>query len=419
MFTKLRNRFLIINMATISFIMLVAFLSIYFITCQKVRSDIEVNLERVSDYYHKMNKNGNENSAYDKPPSSQDETNGYSKDELLLCFELKTDSEWNILSTQSKLNLSSEFYEQVKEEIASSHSLHGRIKLDDTNWAYMVEEEPSGNSIYAIDVTSQLKVVNNLIYAFVFVGLVMIIIIFFANRLLATRYIAPVKEAFDKQKQFISDASHELKTPLSVINTNTDVLLNNKEDLISNQLRWLNHIKSETERMKSLTNDLLYLTEMDSVRPDLVYASFNISLAVESVILTMEAVIFEKEAKLDYHIEPNLMAYGNIEQIKQLVMILLDNAIKYTNVHGLITVELKKRHHEILLEVTNTGEGITEDHLEKIFDRFYRNDSSRSRKSGGYGLGLAIAKSIVEKHKGKISAKSTPGDSTTFSVRLS
>lgn len=228
-----------------------------------------------------------------------------------------------------------------------------------------------------------------------------------------------MKEAFDKQKQFIADASHELKTPLTIINTNADVLLSNSDDTIHNQSKWLHYIKSETERMTSLTNDLLYLTEMDDSRSTMIYSKFNLSEAVENIILTMEAIIFEKRISLEYDIEPNLTVMGNSEQIKQVIMILLDNAVKYTNSKGSVTLSLKKQHNDMVLSVTNTGEGIAPEHLARIFDRFYRTNASRARKQGGYGLGLAIAKSIVEQHKGKIYAKSTVGESTTFYVHLS
>lgn len=142
----------------------------------------------------------------------------------------------------------------------------------------------------------------------------MLIVMFFANRYFANRYIAPVKEAFIKQKQFITDASHELKTPLTVINTNTDLLLANSGDTIQKQVKWLHHIKGETERMKSLTNDLLYLTEIDHSRNQKIFAPFNISEAVKSIILTMEVIIFEKNYKLNYEIEPGLTVNGNKEQ---------------------------------------------------------------------------------------------------------
>ena len=220
------------------------------------------------------------------------------------------------------------------------------------------------------------------------------------------------------RKRFIADASHELKTPLTIINTNTDVLLSNSEDTIHNQSKWLHYIKSETERMTRLTNDLLYLTEMDDSRASMIYSKFNMSEAVENIILTMEAVIFEKHISLHYDIEPNLTVQGNNEQMKQVAMILLDNAVKYTNPKGTVTLTLKKQYNDVILSVTNTGEGIAAEHLTNIFDRFYRTDASRVRKQGGYGLGLAIAKSIVEQHKGKIYAKSVAGESTTFYVQL-
>jgi signal transduction histidine kinase len=270
-----------------------------------------------------------------------------------------------------------------------------------------------------IDVTAQQGILTNLIYTFAIVGLIMLIVIFFLSRYFANRSITPVKEAFEKQKQFIADASHELKTPLAIINTNTDVLLANREDTIENQAKWLHYIKSETERMSGLTNDLLYLTQIDDSRSSMIHAKFNMSDAVETIILTMEAVIFEKNISLDYSIEPQLMVHGNSEQIKQVILILLDNAVKYSRAKGSVNVSLKKQNNDVVLAVSNTGEGIAAEHLDRIFDRFYRTDASRARKHGGHGLGLAIARSIVEQHKGEIYARSVVGEGATFYVRLS
>jgi Signal transduction histidine kinase len=205
---------------------------------------------------------------------------------------------------------------------------------------------------------------------------------------------------------------------MSVINTNVDVLLSNGDETINQQSKWLYYIKSECERMTKLTNDLLYLTQMDYSEIKKIYTNFNFSEAVESVILAMEAVFFEHNLTFNYTLEPGLMLRGNIEELEQVVMILLDNAIKYTNTDGTVDIMLKKRHNECILSVTNTGEGIAEEHLEKIFDRFYRTDKSRARKQGGYGLGLAIARAIVEQHNGKIYAKSVIGKITTFTMEL-
>jgi len=170
--------------------------------------------------------------------------------------------------------------------------------------------------------------------------------------------------------------------------------------------------------MTKLTKDLLYLTQVDYSEVKMIFSDFILSEAVENVLLTMEAVIFENHISLQYDIEPNLKLHGNSEQIKQVVMILLDNALKYTNEKGSVDVSLKKHQTGIQFTVTNTGKGISEEHWDKIFDRFYRLDKSRARNSGGYGLGLAIAKAIVEQHGGKISVKSIVDKATTFTVEF-
>lgn len=444
MFKKLRNRFLLMNMVIISIIMLVAFTAIYTITYQDVRRDIGIELQQVSEFYRKPGGNldkggmgmgggmsgGMGGIVTDKEETGQsmqqmpgDRARRSSRGqnpppELSVSFALQTDRDWNLLSVNSRFDMDEEFYELAKEKADLHPVLNGRFTLDGKQWAYTVQQSKDGYSVVYLDVSAQLKILTNLIYTFSVVALIMLLVIYLTSRYFANRSIAPVKEAFDKQKRFIADASHELKTPLAVINTNADVLLANSEDTIEEQAKWLHHIKSETERMKTLTNDLLYLTQMDDAREQMIHVPFNLSEAVESIILTMEAVIFEKEIDLAYEIEPSQMLTGNSEQIKQVVMILLDNAIKYTHPQGSIQLSLKKQHNHLLLKVSNTGEGIAPEHLGKIFDRFYRADTSRSRKHGGYGLGLAIAKSIVEQHKGKIYVKSVLGEKTSFYVQL-
>jgi len=408
-FNKLRNRFLLLNLVIISLMMLVAFAAIYSITYRDVRNDIDMELHRIADFYNKPG-GGREPS---KPfgEALQGDMNHHPS----VSFMISTDRNWSMVSVSSRFYMDETFYEEAVRA-ASQQPRRGQVSLDGNDWAFFVQETPGGYRIVYLDVTAQQGILTDLIYTFLAVGLLMLIVIFFISYFFANRSIAPVKEAFEKQKQFIADASHELKTPLAVIQTNTDVLLANEEEPIRNQSKWLHYIRSETERMAKLTGDLLYLTQMDDAKENVIHTPFNLSDTVESVLLTMEAVIFEKQIALDYTIEPGLMTRGSAEQMKQVVMILLDNAIKYTN--GSITLKLSRQHHEAVLEVTNTGEGIAPEHLEKIFDRFYRTDKSRTRKYGGYGLGLAIAKSIVQQHKGKIYARSVLGQHATFVVHL-
>lgn len=428
MFRQLRNRFLVVNLVSISIMMLVAFATIYVITYQNVQRDTNMELYKVSDFYHapKMSHNGQGNSSLGDMRSPgfgggpMDDPN--SPPSRSLSFMVKTDSQWNMTEKQSRFEAEDSFYEEALAKVDRSERSSravGQFSLNGTEWAYVVDSGSASNMIVFMDVTAQQGILTNLVYTFAIVGLVMLIVIFFLSRYFANRSIAPVREAFDKQKQFIADASHELKTPLAIINTNTDVLLANSEDTIANQSKWLHYIKSETERMAGLTSNLLYLTEMDDSRANMIHARFNLSEVVETVILTMEAVIFEKNISLDYSVEPELMVNGNSEQIQQVILILLDNAVKYSGPRGAVNLTLKKYHnHGVQLAVSNTGEGIAPEHLERIFDRFYRTDASRARKHGGHGLGLAIARSIVEQHRGEIFARSVVGEGATFYVRL-
>ncbi|SEO52119.1 MULTISPECIES: cell wall metabolism sensor histidine kinase WalK [unclassified Paenibacillus] len=433
MFKKLRNRFLIVNLVSISFMMLVAFATIYIITYQNVQRETNMELFKVSDFYHgpynssKMPRGDDRDSVPGSQPSDSSANGASGSDPnsppgRSVSFMVKTDSEWEITDAHSRFDMDDTFYTEALQKVNKVDDVDrktGQFTLNGTDWAYVIDPSSTGHMIVFIDVTAQQGILTNLIYTFAVVGLIMLIVIYFLSRYFANRSITPVKEAFEKQKQFIADASHELKTPLAIINTNTDVLLANREDTIENQAKWLHYIKSETERMSGLTNDLLYLTQIDDSRSSMIHTKFNMSDAVETIILTMEAVIFEKNISLDYSIEPQLMVHGNSEQIKQVILILLDNAVKYSRAKGSVNVSLKKQNNDVLLAVSNTGEGIAPEHLDRIFDRFYRTDASRARKNGGHGLGLAIARSIVEQHKGEIYARSVVGEGATFYVRLS
>ncbi|QGU96081.1 two-component sensor histidine kinase [Clostridium bovifaecis] len=415
MFKKLRNKFLFLNLVIISVMMMISFISIYLITYNTVRRDIDLELHKISEFNRKPKENPKELTSRD-PMINLNKVEPHP--ERSISFTLTTDNNDIITSSFSILNMDEEFYETAKDMALSQNFDKGNFKLDDTHWAFMKIPYIGGYRIVFLDITSRQGILTNLIYTFLVAALIMLIVIFFISKFFANKSIKPIKEAFDKQKQFIGDASHELKTPLSVISTNVDVLLSNKEDSISNQSKWLYYIKSEVERMSKLTNDLLYLAQIDYSDVKMIFSDFNLSEAVENVILTMEALIFENGISLNYELEPNLVIRGNAEQVKQVIMILLDNALKYTNPKGTVDIVLKKTFNNIFLSVTNTGKGIPGESIDRIFDRFYRIDKSRSRSIGGYGLGLPIAKAIIEQHKGTISVKSVLNENTTFSIML-
>jgi signal transduction histidine kinase len=389
--------------------MLLAFASIYFITYKNVHSDIDMELGRLSEFSHEAPQN---------PILPQFTLDRRPPNQRSLSFVLMTDNKWNTIMVSSIFDMDKNFCETAKNAAIAQKAVSGQFRLYGNYWAYMIKPYLNGYRIVFLDVSFQQGILKNLVYTFLLVALVMLFFIFIISRFFANKAIQPVQEAFDRQRQFIADASHELKTPLAVINTNVDVLLSNDESNISEQSKWLHYIKSEVERMTKLTNDLLYLAQLDYSDIRMIHSDFDLSEAVEGIVLAMEAVIYEKRIAFSHDIEPGLKIHGSSEQIKQVVMILLDNAVKYTNSKGTIGLKLKRYYNNVVLSVTNTGEGIPEEHAMRVFDRFYRTDKARGRRNGSYGLGLSIAKAIVEQHRGRISVKSIVNESTTFSVEL-
>ncbi|MBC8060356.1 MAG: HAMP domain-containing histidine kinase [Clostridiaceae bacterium] len=412
MFKQLRNRFLILNLIIISIMMIISFTSIYLITYNNVRKDINMEMNRLSEFNRKPD-NGQKGS---KPGNN----NQGPTVERSVSFNITINTNNELTDYFSLFTMDETFYESAKEKALAKGSNRGRFKLEDTYWEFIISPAlgGSGYKLAFLDITSGHSYLTTLIYTFLAVALVTLIVIFFISKFFANKSIKPIKETFDRQKQFIADASHELKTPLAVINTNTDALLAYGDDTINNQSKWIHYIKSEVERMTKLTNDLLYLAQVDHSDIKLISTDFDLSETIENVILTMEASIFENNILLDYNIEPNVKSHGNSEQIKQVIMILLDNALKYTDPKGKISLVLKKYNNKAIMTISNTGKGIPEEYIDKIFHRFYRADKSRSKNNGGYGLGLSIAKAIVEQHYGKISVESTLNENTTFTVEI-
>ena len=239
--------------------------------------------------------------------------------------------------------------------------------------------------------------------------LILEFIFIFIARLISNWISKPVEESFEKQKDFIADASHELKTPLSVITASAEALEKNPKEK-----KWLINIKNESDRMNNLIIDLLDLAKTENGNIEMSVG--NLSKAVELSVLTFEGIAYEKNIKMDYHIEPSINMKMNENAIKQVVEILLDNAIKHSKEKGKIEVKLTETNNIELL-VSNLGEPIPKGEEEKIFDRFYRIDKSRNRNENRYGLGLAIAKNIVTLHKGIIKAYSKNGK-TIFQINF-
>lgn len=229
--------------------------------------------------------------------------------------------------------------------------------------------------------------------------------------ILSSRIVRPVAESYEKQRRFITDAGHELKTPMTIISADVDLA---EMDCGENQ--WLTDIRRQTQRLTSLTADLIYLSRMEE-QPRLTPIEFPLSDVVEEMAQSFVAPATSQGKAFFIRVQPMLSYVGDEKAIRQLVSILLDNALKYSPAGGTLTLTLEKQGRGMTLTVSNTVDTpLDRAQLARLFDRFYRTDQSRNSQTGGYGLGLSIAKSIVQAHKGKIRAEQP--DSGTLAIAI-
>lgn len=232
------------------------------------------------------------------------------------------------------------------------------------------------------------------------VGLVLTIVLFIIIVIISKNVIKPIKIAFDKQKQFISNASHELKTPVTVISATTDLLKNQIGDN-----KWVTCIKEQSEKMGSLIHELLTLAKVsESIAEHKDFSNFNISQVVNNSILYFECRTYEENKTIVTNIQEDIIFFGDENRISELINILVDNALKYSTKDSKIYIDLKKSKNKILLECSNQCDNISTIDINRLFERFYRDDTSHSNEKKGFGLGLSIAQSIVEYHNGTIKA---------------
>jgi len=409
MIRNLKIKFVLVNMALITIVLAIIFGAVYASTQNRLAKESLEILERAVREENRIN-----------PPPEGDKVPIRDPDFMPIpTFTVNIDQEGKIVSAKGALfDLSDQAtLEQIVQTVLDGDGNSGIITT--ANLRYLQQDTNYGSRISFVDRSMEISTLAGLIKISLLVGLGSLLGFLLISLYLANWALRPVARAWDQQKQFIADASHELKTPLTVILANAGIVLSHPDDTVQMQSKWIEHIQAEATRMSSLVESLLFLAGSDDMQAQTKMSRINLSDILWEVVLPFEPVIFEQNKNLQTFIESNLFITGDEGRLKQLLGILLDNACKYADERGLITVRLaSNKEQTVQLTVSNTGGYIPADNLANIFERFYRVDKARVRQQGGYGLGLAIARSIVEMHKARISVTSTPESGTEFAVKF-
>ncbi len=385
---------------------------IYMLSYQELYQD---NQDMLETYVNQYRENGNpsqsrrtEESPLGDSPPERDELPDHDSTRFLLSsfYSVALDEDGQTFSVD--MGDGTLYTESQISGVAESILEKGQSQGTYGNFVYCVDTEGTYTLVVLMDNTLVSDSFTTLFRNALLLGAIMVVVLFLCATALARWIIRPLEESDRRQRQFISDAGHELKTPVSVVEANAELL---EREIGAN--KWLHNIRSESNRMAGLVSELLNLVRTEREPAQMEQVDF--SRLVLGGVLPFESVAFELGRELDYQIDEGITLQGNPGQLSQLVSILMDNALSHSTGEGNITVALHQERVEAVLTVSNPGY-IPEQDRAEIFVRFFRSDANRS-DTGHYGLGLTIAQNIVTAHQGDISVDCADGR-VSFSVRL-
>ncbi len=400
-YTKLRRRFVLTCVIIVALTLAVVFGSVFGVTRASadalVSNHLQNELRRVSD-------------PLPTPPDN-DTADAESPSVLII----KTGKSGEIFPSHD-----SGFSERELAELVSAaqRSKKNTFEYGGRHYRYAAAETEFGVNYAIFDYTTQKTTIYALLLTLAILYALCLLFAAGCSWLLSVKFVAPVKEAMDKQKELIANASHELKTPLTILSTNLDIVTNNPEKTVAENEKWLSVSNAQISKMNELILEMLELSRLDAKEGGISETS-DLSSIVEGAVLSFEASCYDKNIALTQEITPDLYTVGARMQLEKAVSTIIDNAVKYTPYGGKITATLIKKSHNAEFTVRNTGDGIAPENIDRIFDRFYKADTARTESSDkSFGLGLAIAKSVVEHSGGDIICRSVIGEYTEFVVTL-
>lgn len=407
MISKLRRKFVLVNMLLVLVVLIVAFGAISFAYKSVLKAETEQALSQAILQHS--------STTWTKPSIGTDE---HEAGDRVPTFTLVLDSEGDVSQILGRggVSVSDAVVEKAARLVQEEEDDRGF--LPELSLRYLRRYTMSGWKVAFADTSHETQAMRNLILILFGIGTLSLGAFLCISLFLFRKALQPVERAWAQQRRFVADASHELKTPLTVILANLGILLAHPEDSIAQHRQWVVNSREEAERMKSLVEDMLFLAQSDAGAVPAETELVNFSDLCLSSLLSFEAVAFEQGIRVRSDIEPDLYLQGVEAQLRQLIGILLDNAVKYAGESGWLRVALTRTDGRPTLVVSNSGDPIPEKDLPHIFDRFYRVDEARTGDSGGYGLGLAIAQRIVCNHGGRISIESSQEQGTVLRIRF-
>ncbi len=400
MFKKTRRRIILSIMGSLTSLFIITLSVILFASFSQMKRENMEKLERYSNMFLLENQKNAEDSHANEPPAPPNY-------QLSVFYSVAFSNDGSVLEVNEGDN---KLYE--KEELVSlaKEALNKNQKDGKTGeLVYLVSQRPGYILVAFLDNTMANSNMDRMIQNFIAVGLAAILVLLLISLLIARRIVRPLEENDSRQKQFISDASHELKTPVSIISANTEMLV---REIGENE--WLSNIQYENERMGILLKQLLDLSRAENASVPM--EKIDLSNIVAGDALALDSLAFDQGKNINSNIEDNIQIEGNRTQMEQVVTVLLDNAIRHSSGKE-IEITLKKHGRSAVLTVSNEGKEIPPEKLGHLFDRFYRVDEVRNSEDNHYGLGLSIAKAVVLNHKGNISVSCKDGK-VTFTVTL-
>ncbi len=305
----------------------------------------------------------------------------------------------------------------ISEDKAKSYALtltdKGKYAGYYNGYKFTTIDVDDGRMFIFLDCVNDLENAKNLLTSSIIVGIAVISVIFVLIWLLSSIAVKPIAESYEKQKRFITDANHEIKTPLAIINATNEIM-----EVEFGKTEWSGILTKQIKKLNSLTEKLVFLSRMDEENSNIPMEEFNLSNTVMEISEPFKSIAKSAQKSFNVSVEQNITITGDLSLIGQLISILLENAFKYSTENGFIDLSLSQRTSSVKLTVKNSADIKDKGNLDKLFDRFYRPSESRNSETGGHGIGLSIAKSIVNIHKGKITAKSDDGSNITFIVTL-